>query len=83
MCVYRLVTTTSSRVKDAQNIALLCISVAMIPAFVFWMARQESRGKPALIPNSMWRNTAFTAVCLMVLLTWAVLQTMDWFLSLL
>lgn len=80
---YRVVTASSSRLRDAPNIALLSIAAALIPAFIFWMGRQERLGKPALIPNSLWRNIAFTAICLMVLLSWAVIQSMEFFLSLL
>lgn len=69
--------------RHPQNITLLCIAVLEIPAFVVWMHRQKSLGRPALIPNSLWKNAAFTAICIMVLLSWAVVQSMEWFLSLL
>ena len=65
------------------NILLLVMAVATIPLFIIWMKAQEAQGKPALIPNSLWRNSTFTAICLMVLLSWATLQSMEWFLSLL
>ena len=77
-----MLTASTSHIRDASNIAILSIALAMIPLFIFWMHRQERLGKPALIPNSLWKNKAFLAICLMVLLSWAVLQSMEWFLSL-
>jgi hypothetical protein len=60
--------------------------MALIPVFIFWVGRQERLGRPAIIPvsyiycanailtlirqNSLWRNTAFTAMCLAVFFTW-------------
>ena len=50
------------------TIATLSIAIALIPVFVFWMGRQERIGRPALIPNSFWRNTTFTTICINVFL---------------
>lgn len=38
--------------------------------FAFWEHRQERLGRPAMIPNSLWRKLAFTSICLAVLFTW-------------
>lgn len=62
---------------------MLCISVALMPAFGMWTKRQEAKGKPALIPNSLWDNRAFTSVCVMLLLANAALNGMELFSSLL
>jgi len=67
---------------DAFNITLLSLATVLIPAFVLWMERQERLGKPTLVPNSLWRNSAFVSICLIVLLSWAVVQSMELFLSL-
>ena len=72
-----------SAIRDATVITLLSLSLALAVLFVFWMHRQEKRGKPALIPNSLWKDVPFSTICAMVLMTWAVVQSMDWFLSLL
>lgn len=64
------------------NIILLCLSLVLIPAFITWMHRQEKLGKPALIPNSIWKNPAFSSVCIMVLLSTAVMNCMELFCSL-
>lgn len=42
----------------------------MIPAFIFWVRRQETLGRPAVIPNSLWRSRIFTSVCINVFATW-------------
>ncbi|ELR04764.1 hypothetical protein GMDG_06992 [Pseudogymnoascus destructans 20631-21] len=68
--------------KHPVNIVLLCLAALLIPMFAFWMNLQEKHGRPALVPNSMWRNKAFTCMCLMVVLIWATLQCMRMFLSL-
>ncbi|BDD58358.1 hypothetical protein MAP00_003641 [Monascus purpureus] len=54
----------------------------MIPGFWVWMDRRERAGKPALIPNSLWKNTAFSAMCVIVLFSWAVLNGVETILSL-
>lgn len=76
------VTASASNLKDGPSIALLVISLAIIPAFVFWVGRQERLGKPALIPNSLWKNTAFTSICLMLMLSWSVVNVLEFFASL-
>ncbi|KAL8767375.1 MAG: hypothetical protein Q9194_006005 [Teloschistes cf. exilis] len=56
--------------------------MALIPVFVFWIGRQEKNNKPALIPNSLWKSPTFSSICITVLLSWAVLNGMEWFCSL-
>ena len=70
-------------IKTASNVALLIVSVGLIPAFVFWVSRQEKRGRPALIPNSIWKKGAFATICVLVLLSNAVANCMELFCSLL
>jgi hypothetical protein len=78
-----VVTGDASSIRKGSNIALLCLAIALLPVFLFWMNRQEKLGRPALIPNSLWRNSAFTSICLMVLISWAVLNGTETILSLL
>ncbi|EOD51795.1 putative fad-dependent pyridine nucleotide-disulfide protein [Neofusicoccum parvum UCRNP2] len=80
--VLAVVSEGSSKIKDGKNIALLCIAGALIPTFVFWMDVRVKKDKPALIPNALWRNTAFSTVCMMVFLTWAVVMTVEYYFSL-
>lgn len=83
IAISRSLTENLDNIKRGMNIAFLCIAIALIPLFIFWMNRQEKLGKPALIPNRLWRNVAFTSISLTVLLSWAVLQSMELFFSLL
>lgn len=69
--------------RDPSRLLLLVIALGTIPLFVVWMHVQAGRGKPALIPNSLWKNATFSAICMMVLLSWATLQSLEWFISLL
>ena len=63
-------TTSAAAIGHPANIALLVIGVALIPAFVLWVGRQERLGRPAIIPNSLWSNPAFTFICLSTFLAW-------------
>ncbi|KAK3699632.1 hypothetical protein LTR37_016368 [Vermiconidia calcicola] len=71
-----------NNIKDVANIALLAFSVLLMPVFVMWMHHREKAGKPALIPNTLWNNKSFTSVCIMVLLSNAVVNCMELFSSL-
>jgi hypothetical protein len=73
----RTITGDISSIGRPLNIALLCIAMFMVPTFVFWMKYQETNGQPALIPNSLWKKSAFASICVMVLLVWAVLNSME------
>ena len=80
---FRVITDNPSNIHHPENIALLCTASAMIPAFLGWMNWREKNGKSALIPNSLWKNSAFASICVMVLLSWAVLNGTETILSLL
>jgi MFS family permease len=81
--VFAMITSSTSTIRHPPNVALLSISVALIPAFIFWVGRQERLGKPAIIPNSIWRNPEFTSVCITVFLTWAMFNAFGYFTTLL
>ncbi|TVY44430.1 Drug resistance protein [Lachnellula occidentalis] len=81
---YVLATLSDSidNIRHPVNIVLLVGSVALILAFILWQGRRERLSLPALVPNSLWRNTVFTSVCLTVLLSNAVANSMETFCSL-
>ena len=83
MIVSRMITSDIVFMREPANIILLSTSLALVPAFIYWVGRQERLGRPALIPNSIWKDVPFRAVCLMVLLSFAVMQSMELFVSLL
>lgn len=66
-----------SDMKQPVNIALLAVALAMIPGFIFWVGRQERLGKPAIIPNSLWRNRSFTFITISVFLTWGSFNSIE------
>ncbi|KAJ9606539.1 hypothetical protein H2200_008547 [Cladophialophora chaetospira] len=75
--VFAVLTGNVSSIKAPTNIACLSIAVALIPAFVFWVGRQERLGRPAIIPNSLWRNTVFTSICIDVFLAWGAFNATE------
>lgn len=79
----RMLSADISNIKLPANIALLALSIALIPAFAYWMHRREKKNKPALIPNSLWKTRTFTSICLMVLLSIALISGFELFSSLL
>ena len=81
--MYSMLSADIDSIKRPTNIVLLVLSLALVPAFAVWVNRQEKLGKPALIPNSLWKKKAFTSVCVMVLLSYAALNSLELFSSLL
>ncbi|KAK1701371.1 major facilitator superfamily transporter [Colletotrichum godetiae] len=84
LLLYVLAMTTSSytKIADPTNIALLTVAVALLVAFPVWMNLQTNRGRPALIPNRLWRNAAFTSICVSIFLCWASLNAIQYFVML-
>jgi MFS family permease len=80
--VLAMLSSDIMEIKKPANIVLLALSLILVPAFIAWMHRQERLQKPALIPNSIWKNTAFASVCVMVILSNAVMNCMELFTSL-
>ncbi|EMC99772.1 hypothetical protein BAUCODRAFT_119348 [Baudoinia panamericana UAMH 10762] len=80
--VLAMLSVDLDHIRHASNIALLILSLAFIPAFIYWVHHQEKRNKPALIPNSIWSNRAFSSMCTMILLVYATINPMELFSSL-
>lgn len=80
---HSVLTQDISNIYHVRQILLILVAIVLVPVFVFWMEYQETRGKPVLIPNVLWKNKAFVAISLVVFLTWGVLQGSELFLSLL
>lgn len=64
-------------VREPLNLTFLCVGIALLPASVLWMHRQTRLGRPALIPNALWTNVPFTAVCVIVFLIWGALNASE------
>lgn len=77
------VTSSYLKIKDPANLTLLSVTVVLMPCFVIWVGRQERLGRPAIVPNSLWRKADFTSVCITVFLTWAGFNAFGYFATLL
>lgn len=69
-------------IRSATTATLLAVSLVLLASFPFWMGRQERAGRPALVPNSLWKNVPFTAICVLVAISWGTLNAMELFSSL-
>ncbi len=67
--------------RSPANISLLSLGLALVPAFIFWVGRQERLKHPALIPHALWRNKVFTSICINVFLTWGAFNAFEQILS--
>jgi len=75
--VLAALTGSVSTIRDPSTIALLSLAAALIPLFIFWVGRQENLGRPAIIPNSLWRNKNFTSICIDVFLIWGSFNAVE------
>ena len=75
--VFATITGSTANITEPSSIALLAIAFALIPCFIFWVGRQERLGRPAIIPNSLWRSRVFTTICLAVFLTWGAFNASE------
>lgn len=82
MFVLAMVTSNHRNLERPANIVLLVLSIVLLLAFPFWMSHQVKRGRPALIPNKLWRKAEFTAACLSVFFCWASLNSIEYFTTL-
>ncbi|KAJ4347096.1 uncharacterized protein N0V89_011033 [Didymosphaeria variabile] len=79
---FALISDSGASIKQPATLSMLVISLALIPLFIFWVGRQERLGRPAVIPNSLWRNRIFTTICIGVFMTWGVFNAIESFLTL-
>ena len=61
--VLAALTGAVTSIKKPATIALFVTAFVFMIGFVTWVGRQERLGRPAIIPNSLWRNTVFTSIC--------------------
>ncbi|KAI2966935.1 hypothetical protein CBS147323_5159 [Aspergillus niger] len=77
-----ILSANPSRIRSAESIIILCVAAIALPTFITWVHFQVKRGKPALIPNALWKNTSFSSICATVALSNAVINSMELFASL-
>ncbi|PNS14286.1 Quinidine resistance protein 1 [Sphaceloma murrayae] len=80
--VFATITGSTRNIREVPTIILLTFGIALVPAFVFWVGRQERLGRPAIIPNSVWKNSYFTTVCLAVFFSWGTFNSVETLLTL-
>ncbi|KAJ3475218.1 hypothetical protein NLG97_g9538 [Lecanicillium saksenae] len=64
-------------IRQPINGSIICVAILLLPIFGFWMRFQVNRGRPALVPNSLWSNMPFKAVCATVFLVWGALNASE------
>ncbi|KAF6803585.1 integral membrane protein [Colletotrichum musicola] len=75
--VLSVITESTHAVKKPENIALLAVSALLMAGFVAWVGRQERLGRPAIIPNSLWKNRSFTSICVSVFMVWGAFNATE------
>ncbi|MCJ1385634.1 hypothetical protein MMC17_008757 [Xylographa soralifera] len=70
-------TGSTASVRSPATITTLSTAIVLIPAFILWMSRQQRLNRPALIPNTLWRNRVFTSICVNVFLIWGAFNAFE------
>ncbi|KAI3390283.1 hypothetical protein diail_10600, partial [Diaporthe ilicicola] len=80
--VLAMVSSSYMSIRQPTSASLLAISLVLLIIFPFWIDWQTKRGRPALIPNKLWRNSAFTSICISVFFCWAALNGIEYYITL-
>ena len=80
--MYRVLSADLAIIRSATTASLLSLSLVLLVAFPFWMHYREKVGKSVLVPNSLWKSLPFAATCIMVALSYGMLNSMELFSSL-
>lgn len=80
--VLAILSADLTSIRAPTTISLLVISIVLLLAFPLWMHHRTSTNKPALVPNALWRNLPFTSTCIMVTLSYGVMNSIELFSSL-
>lgn len=80
--VFAILSADLSAIHKPATAILLTLSLTLLLAFPLWMHHRERSGKPALIPNIIWKKIPFTSTCIMVALSNGVMNSMELFSSL-
>jgi predicted MFS family arabinose efflux permease len=77
-----LISENTAKIREATTLGLLITAIVLIPGFILWVGRQERLGRPAVIPNSLWRNRIFSVICVGVFIVWGVFNAIETYLTL-
>lgn len=80
--VLAILSASLSDIHKPSTAVLLTLSLVLLLAFPLWMHQRSRNGKPALIPNVIWRKIPFTSTCIMVAMSYGVMNAMELFSSL-
>ncbi|RYO30403.1 hypothetical protein AA0111_g5567 [Alternaria arborescens] len=80
--VLAIISADLTSIRSAETASLLAVSIVLLFAFPAWMHYRERCGKPALVPNKLWNNLPFTSTCIMVALSYGVMNSIELFSSL-
>lgn len=80
--VLAMVSSSYMSIRQPTSASLLAVSLVLLVIFPFWMDWQTKRDRPALIPNKLWRNSAFTSICVSVFFCWAALNGIEYYITL-
>ncbi|KAF2032144.1 MFS general substrate transporter [Setomelanomma holmii] len=81
-CILAILSADLSSIHSAETASLLTISIILFLAFPAWMHYRERTNKPALVPNKIWKNMPFASTCIMVALSYGVMNSIELFSSL-
>ncbi|KAF1964668.1 integral membrane protein [Bimuria novae-zelandiae CBS 107.79] len=80
--VLAILSADLSTIRSAKTASLLALSIILLIFFPIWMYFQTRANRPALIPNSLWKNIPFSSTCIMVALSYGVMNSNEIFSSL-
>ncbi|KAL6711523.1 hypothetical protein ACN47E_004457 [Coniothyrium glycines] len=80
--VLAILSADLTSIHAAETASLLAISILLLLVFPVWMHYRERKGKPALVPNKLWKNLPFTSTCIMVMMSYGVCNSIELFSSL-
>lgn len=80
--VLAMLTSSYRNIYEPYIIVILTLALVLLLAFPYLMHVHRKRGRPALIPNRLWRKASFTASCLAVFFCWASLNGIEYFTTL-
>ncbi|RAQ57206.1 aminotriazole resistance protein [Aspergillus flavus] len=72
-----LITGDINKAHEASTIICFSLSGDLLIFFVLWQSFQERRNKPTLIWNSLWKNLAFTCICVNEFMIWGAFNAFE------
>ncbi|KAK0668930.1 major facilitator superfamily domain-containing protein, partial [Cercophora samala] len=75
---YGLVQLSEARSVPKFEVAVsFGVGLGLLGLFPVWMGVAARSHRPVLIPNGIWKSLSFSSVCLMVMMSYAVMQILE------